>query len=241
MKAAITITARMKSKRLQLKVLRYIKGKPMIEHMIDRLKLSKLADDIILCTSTNPQDEILVDIAEKHGIMWFRGSEDDVLDRLFNGATKYGADFIAGATADNPLCDPEYIDRTIQAWKSTDADYITSFDLPLGAYCHGVKVKALKRVIESKKENDTEIWGRFFEKSDEFKKEKVEVDPSVRYPDIRLTVDEAEDLELIRRIFDKFYVNGNTFKLRDVVKYMIEHPEVRAINQNTNHWTKGRV
>ncbi len=232
MKFAITITARMKSERLPLKVMRYIEGKPIIEHMIDRLKLSKLADEIIICTSTNPQDDILVDVAEKKRIKWFRGSDEDVLDRLFNAAKKFNIDFIVSTTADNPLTDPLYIDKIIQKFKETNADYITCKKLPLGAFSYGIKVKALEKVIELKKEKDTEIWGRFFEEIDEFKKIELEVEDELNHPEIRLTVDEKEDLELIRKIFDNFYSHKKDFELKEVVKYLLDNPDLMNLNKS---------
>jgi spore coat polysaccharide biosynthesis protein SpsF len=232
MKTAITITARMKSKRLPLKVMRYIEGKPMIEHLIDRLKLSKFADEIIMCTSTNPQDDILIDVAEKEEIKWFKGNEEDVLDRMFNAAKKFNIDFIVSTTADNPLVDPIYIDKIIQKFRETNADYITCKKLPLGAFSYGIKVKALKKVIELKKEKDTEIWGRFFEEIDEFKKIELEVEDELNHPEIRLTVDEKEDFKLIRKIFDNFYSYKNDFKLKEVVKYLLDNSDLMNINKS---------
>jgi len=233
MKVAITITARMKSKRLPLKVIRYIKGKPMIEHMIERLKLSKLTNEIILCTSTNPQDDILIDIAEKTGIPWFRGSEEDVLERLYQAAKKYGIDFIVGTTADNPLVDPKYIDKMIKKFKETNADYIKCENLPLGAYSYGIKVKALERVMQLKKEKDTEIWGKFFEDVDYFKKIEMDVEKDLKHPEIRLTVDEKEDLALIKKIFSKFYEGKNDFDLKEILEYLLANPNLQQTNQQT--------
>jgi len=232
MRTAITITARMKSKRLPLKVIRYIEGKPMIEHLIDRLKLSKIADKIIMCTSTNPRDEILLDVAEKMGIKWFRGSEEDVLDRLFNAAKKFNVNFIVSTTADNPLVDPVYIDKIIQKFRETNADYITCKKLPLGTFSYGIKVEALEKVIKLKKEKDTEIWGRFFEEIDEFKKIELEVEDELNHPEIRLTVDEKEDLELIRKIFDNFYSYNKDFGLKEVIKYLLDNPDLMNVNKS---------
>ncbi|MBI2658428.1 NTP transferase domain-containing protein [Candidatus Woesearchaeota archaeon] len=231
MKAAITITVRMKSERLPLKVLRYIKGRPMIEHQIDRLKLSKNADGIILCTSTNPQDDVLIDVAEKEGIKWFRGSEDDVLDRLFNAAKKYKASHIVSVTADNPLVDPAYIDRIITSFRESDADFITCKNLPLGAFSYGIKIDALKKIIETKKEKDTEIWGNLFERESSLKKIDLEVEEELRHPEIRLTVDFSEDLELVRRIFDSLG-DKNIFPLKSIIKLLLENPKLMEINRN---------
>jgi len=231
MKFIITITARMKSERLPLKVMRYIEGKPMIEHMIDRLKLSKLADEIIMCTSTSPQDDILVDVAEKKGIKYFRGDEIDVLKRLLDAAKKSNANFIVNATADNPLTDHHYIDKIIQTFKETNADHVTCTNLPIGAFSHGLKVGVLEKVVNEKEEENTEIWGRFFEETGEFKKIELEVEDELNHPEIRLTVDEKDDLKLMRIIFRKFYPVNKSFELKDVVKYLLDNPDILNINQ----------
>jgi len=231
MKFAITITARMKSERLPLKVIRYIEGKPMIEHMIDRLKLSKLADEIIMCTSTDPQDDILIDVAEKKGIKCFRGDEIDVLKRLLDAAKKFNADFIVNATADNPLTDHHYIDKIIQTFKETNADHVTCTNLPIGAFSHGLKVEILEKVVNEKEEEDTEIWGRFFEDNNSVKNINLEVEDELNHPEVRLTVDEKNDLELMRRIFRKFYPINKNFELKDVVKYLLDNPDIMSINQ----------
>ncbi|MBW3019081.1 3-deoxy-manno-octulosonate cytidylyltransferase, partial [Candidatus Woesearchaeota archaeon] len=188
-------------------------------------------DEIVMCTSTNPQDDILVDIAEMKKISCFRGSEDDVLDRLFNAAKSAGADFIVNVTADNPLVDPVYIDKIIEVFKTKNADYVTCKDLPLGAYAYGLKVKALETVIKTKSETDTEIWGRFFENGN-IKKVEVEVEEDLRHPEIRLTVDEQVDLELMRKIFDKLHVSKNDFDLKKVVSFLLNNPQLMVINKS---------
>ncbi len=237
MQQAITITARMKSTRLPLKVMRYIEGLPMIEHMIDRLTTSKNADMVILCTSVDPQDDILVDVAEKKGIKYFRGSKEDVLDRLYNAARSFNVDFIVSTTADNPLADPVYIDKIIDTYRRTHADYITTMSLPLGAYGYGLKIETLGNVIASKSETDTEIWGHFFEKNPQVKKIDLPVEPLLRHPEIRLTVDEIDDLRLMRLVFQHFYHDNPRFTLPQVVSYLLENPSLLEINKQVQHWS----
>src|SRR5205823_4198539 len=78
-------------------------GRPSLEHLFDRLKLSKRASAVVLCTSTHPDDTVLAELAEKNGMPWFRGSEDDVLKRFLDAATREGADVIARVTGDDVL------------------------------------------------------------------------------------------------------------------------------------------
>lgn len=232
MKTAVTVTVRMKSTRLPRKVMKKLIGKPMIEHLIDRLKYAKLPDEIILCTSTNLLDNILVGVAKKNHIKWFRGDEMDVLKRLLDAAKKYKIDFIVSTTGDNPLTDPHYIDRLIKNFEETDADYITCLDLPLGAFSYGVKVQALEKVVELKKERDTEIWGVYFTKSNLFKIEKVEVESQVRHPEIRLTVDTPEDFRVMGEIYGRLYREGQLIELVEVINLLKENPLLMEINKN---------
>lgn len=231
MKIAVTITVRMKSKRLPRKAMRNLAGKPMIEHLIERLKAAKLPEAIILCTSTNPEDDILIDVARKDNIQCFRGDEVDVLKRLLDAAKEYNINFIVSTTGDNPLTDPDYIDKIIKKFSETNADYITCLDLPLGTFSYGVKVDALEKVMELKKETDTEIWGGYFAKSPLFKKEVVDVEKELRHPEIRLTVDTQEDFELMEEIHKRFYEPGKVFGLRDVIMFLMENPQLMEINK----------
>ena len=78
--------------------------------MLDRVKLAKRVDQIVVCTSTNPQDDRLVDLAVAEGVDYFRGDEDDVVDRLTKAATAFDLDFVLSITADCPFSDPGYAD-----------------------------------------------------------------------------------------------------------------------------------
>jgi spore coat polysaccharide biosynthesis protein SpsF len=230
MKTAITITARMKSTRLPKKAMKDLLGKPMIERIIERVKYAKKADEIILCTSTNPQDDILATEAKRTRIKCFRGSENDVLKRLLDAAKEYKIDFIASTSGDNPLADPHYIDRLIEKFKETDADYITCLDLPLGTFSYGVKVSALEKVVSLKTEKETEIWGVYFKKSNLFKKEELSVEDRLRHPEMRLTVDTPEDFRLMEEIYKRLNHEGELFELSEVVDLLEKSPELRSIN-----------
>lgn len=232
MKTAVTITVRMKSKRLPKKAIKDLVGKPMIEHLIERVKNTKLPDEFILCTSTNSQDDILIDIAKKNNIKWFRGDEVDVLKRLLDAAKKYGIDFIVCAMGDNPLTDPRYVDKIIKKFIETNADYITCLDLPFGTFSYGVKVEALEKVVQLKKEKNTEIWGVYFTKSNLFKREVVDVEENLRRPEIRLTIDTREDFKLIEAIYKRLYKPGKFFELHNIIEFLKVNPQLLKINKN---------
>lgn len=231
MKSAILITVRMKSSRLPRKALLEIKGKPVIEHLIDRLKLAKSPDLIVLCTSTHPDDAVLVDVARENHIESFRGSEDDKLDRYLKAASKYGLDFIVVTHGDNVFYEPEIIDDVIELHSKTKVDYVDCRELPLGTVPQGIKVGALEKVCRIKAETDTEVWGGYFTDSGLFKVEYLEVAAELRHPEMRLTLDYPEDYELFRAIFDRLYSPGKVFPLRDIVSLLLGKPELMDINR----------
>jgi spore coat polysaccharide biosynthesis protein SpsF len=232
MKSAIFITVRMKSTRLPRKALLEIKGKPVIEHLIDRLKLAKLPDLIVLCTSTHPDDAVLVDVARNNGIEYFRGSEDDKLDRYLNVAQQYGVEFIVVTEGDNIFYEPETIDEIVELYLSTKADYISCLELPVGTAPHGIKVEALKKVCQIKSETDTEVWAGYFTDTGLFQVEYREVAEELRHPEIRLTLDYPEDYELFQEIFERLYLQGKVFSLRDIIALLKNTPQLLDLNQN---------
>jgi spore coat polysaccharide biosynthesis protein SpsF len=241
MKSAVFIAVRMKSTRLPRKALLEIKGKPAIDHLIDRLKMAKLSDMIVLCTSTHPDDAILINVAKRNNIEGFRGSEDDKLERFLAAASKYHIDLIVAVDGDDILCDPIYIDRTIEKLVETNADLVTCDKLPLGTACNGIKVKALKKVCEIKSQSDTEVWRGYFTDTGLFEVIFLEPDDAeLIRPDIRLTLDYPEDYELFRQIFEKLYVPGKVFTLKEVVTLLNDNPNLMDINKTVHqHYLKG--
>lgn len=231
MKTAIFITARMKSERLPKKVTKKIIDKPIIVHLIDRLKLSKRANFVAICTSTSPEDDILAEISQKEGIGCFRGSELDVLERLRDAARVFMVDLVISCTADNPFVDPVYIDKLIDFHIKNNNDYSKIDGLPFGTFSYAVSSLALEKVCEIKAEEDTEVWGDYFVTTGLFKNGTLYVeDDFLRKPYIRLTVDYPEDFELVTKIFENLYIPGEVFSLRDILKFLEDNPELLEIN-----------
>jgi spore coat polysaccharide biosynthesis protein SpsF len=234
MKTAVFIPVRIGSTRLPKKSLLQIKGKKVVEHLIERVKLSKTPDLIVLCTTKNPEDKILVEIAKRNKIEYFRGSEKDVLKRYLDAAIKYNVDFIVNVDGDDILCDPEFIDKAIRHFKSTDADFIKYEGLPLGASPCGIKVDALRKVCELKAKTDTETgWGRYFTDTRLFKVECLRVkNRKLRHPEIRMTLDYPEDYEFFKLIFDRLYKKNRMFTLREVLDLLEKEPDIANINKH---------
>ena len=232
MKTGFLITARLKSTRLPEKLLREVEGRPIFSHMIDRLKLAKRVSEIIVCTSTNPQDDRLEDIAAAHGISCFRGDEDDVVKRLSDAATSFNLDYLLSITADCPFSDPQYADKIVETFEATNADLIRALELPHGAYSYGVKPTAFRRVLDIKDDTNTEVWTRYFTDTDLFTVLDLPIEPRHKIPDLRMTLDYSEDLEFFKAVFARLYQPGKIFSLDEIIELLKVHPEITAINSH---------
>jgi spore coat polysaccharide biosynthesis protein SpsF (cytidylyltransferase family) len=186
---------------------------------------------IVLCTSTHSDDDILIDIAKKCNINYFRGSEEDKLNRYFNAAMKFNIDFMVIVDGDDIFCDPICIDNIIKRYKETNADYLAYRNLPLGVTGHGLKLEALKKIMEIKDEHDTEVWAGYFTENDIFTVEFIKPEEELKHPEYRMTLDYEEDFEFFKAIFDKLYSPNKVFSLREIIKLIEKNPELIEINK----------
>ena len=205
-------------------------GRPLTERLIERLKIARIPDLVVLTTSPHPNDDVLVDLASTCGVETFRGAEDDKLDRYLQAARHFAVDIAAIVDGDDPLCDPGYIDRLLEAMAREGADYGYVAQLPVGVTANAVRRAALERVCDLKAEHDTEVWGGYFTQSALFTTCVIEADMRHRAPDLRLTLDYQEDYALFIAIFDALTATGAAFTLDDVFELLDERPELKQIN-----------
>ena len=244
MKTGFLMIGRLKSTRLPKKLLLHIEDRPVLAHMFDRIKQCGRVDEIILCTSTNPQDAPLEDLAKAEKISVFRGHEDDVLKRLYDASIAFGLDYILSITCDCPLVDPVYADKMVGTFEATDADLIFALDLPHGAYSWGIKPSALKKVLEIKDTADTEVWGRYFTDTDLFNVHYMPIENAFhRQPELRMTLDYPEDFEFFKAVFAHLYRPKKFFSLDDILHLLKQHPEITELNRHCEatykkRWTK---
>ena len=199
--------------------------------MIDRLKRSSKVSEIVLCTSTEPEDDELIEVAQANDVLSFRGSPDDVLERMLGAADHFGFDYLLSITADCPLVDPEYADLIVEKYLETSADLIRQFDLPHGAFSYGIKVKALRKVVEIKDSNETEVWGRYFSDTGLFEVLDMEVTKEThKQPGLRMTLDYPEDFHFLQRVFEALYKEDEIFSLDDILDFLAHNPDVAGIN-----------
>lgn len=231
MKIGVFITARLKSSRLPLKLLLDLGGRTIIERVLDRAKTISGVDSVVLCTSSNPQDRPLSDVALKNGIHYFLGSEEDVLQRLLDAAKFFDFDYILSITGENPYFSVEYANRTVDEIRKKKAD-LTYFDgLPIGCAVYGLKVNALSLLCKIKKEVDTEIWGPLINRPEIFNVNVQRVEGFYNRPNLRITNDYWEDYVFLQSIFSHFNEQSIP-SLFDVLRVLDVNPQYLEIHKS---------
>lgn len=230
MKIGFLITARLKSTRLPLKILRDLNGKPVFERVIERAQEVPFITDVVLCTSTNPQDRPLIDIAKKCDIYSFAGDPDDVLKRLLDASHLFGCDYVLSITADNPLFSIYYSGLIADELRRNCTDFVSTKNLPLGGAPYGLKVQAMEVVCAVKSIVDTEIWGYLIDRPEIFAVKKIEGEGKYKRPQLRLTLDYEEDYQVINKVYCSIPFK-KVLRLYDVINYLDENPDIARINQ----------
>lgn len=246
-KVGFIITGRMKSTRLKEKLMLKILDREIIAWMIDRAKLVFEPGNIVIATSTNPQDDVLREIAEREGISVFKGDEEDVIERLYYAAKEHQFDFFINITADCPLFGFDYIQPIVDLANQTDADLVTSLELPHGIFTYGMKTESIERIMEIKKTNQTEVWGDYFYSNpDLFKVEKLPVRDDEKREGFRLTLDYPEDFAFFEAVYHHFGKDTYKKSSTEIVSFLDENPEIVAINAHCKQnyekrWNEQRV
>ncbi len=234
-KVAAIIQARMTSTRLPGKVLMNIEQKPMLWHIINRLKSSVKIDDIILAIPDTKENDSLEIFSKKNNIDYFRGSEEDVLSRYYNSAKKYHAEVVVRITADCPLIDPEVVDMAIEKHLASGADYTSNIlerTFPRGLDVEVFNSKALAKSYKEAKESyqKEHVTPYIWELPEKFHLANIE-NPE-NFSHMRWTVDEREDLEFVREIYKRLSKTGKIFLMRDITNLLKKYPELMEINKN---------
>lgn len=236
MKIVATIEARMTSSRLPGKVLLPALGKPMLHHLFNRLRAVPSIDEIVLATTTNATDDVLVEFAAKEGVLAYRGSELDVMARVIGAAEAGGADVIVEITGDCPIIDPDIVEQTIQMYLHHDAAYVSNAHVR--SYPDGMDTQVFRL--------DTLKWSASMT-DDPLDHEHVslhirnhpEIFPHVQlvapsslwWPDLGLTLDEEADYRLLTRIIETLGPADPLFGCHDVIRLLKQNPDWVDINR----------
>jgi glutamate-1-semialdehyde aminotransferase/spore coat polysaccharide biosynthesis protein SpsF (cytidylyltransferase family) len=251
----VFIQARTGSTRLPAKVLKKVLGVELLIHAYNRVKLSKKADNVVVITSINKNDNKIEELCLKNNIPCFRGSENDLLDRHYQAALEYNADYIFKIPSDSPLTDYRIIDEVINIsnYYNDKFDFYTNLHpctFPDGLDIEGCSMKILKNIWTnaSKTHQREHTFPYIWENSDKFKIYNVQNNNMINnnmYMTHRWTLDYEEDYQFIKRVFEEFNTdlvqvdksnndNDNNYKYvfstNDILDLLESKPEIAEIN-----------
>lgn len=198
---AVLLQARMGSTRLPGKSMRDLAGHSLLAHAVVRLQSSGYP--VVVATTTNSEDDALVEAAAALKAHVFRGSEQDVLDRFAQAVKHFELHRVVRATADNPAVDIEAVARTLALLDRTGADYVVEYGLPVGAAVEAMKGNALlKAAAQATEPADREHVTPMLRRGQGFKPLSALAPGYLRRRGLRLTVDTEEDLAFMQKLFD---------------------------------------
>lgn len=215
-------------------MLKDLSGKPALIRMVERVRRSRLLDEVVVATSIDVANLSMVGICAEHGIRVFIGSEDDVLDRIFQAAKLFRPEYVVRLTADCPCFDPALLDDALSELED-ESDYLgmMSETFPDGLDFEVVRFEALRTAwrearLASQREHVTS-----FIVNDKARFRCQDFESKVgNHGDERWTVDEPEDYELVSRIYEHFAPSGSValFSYEDVLEFLDANPDLRKIN-----------
>jgi len=246
------VEARINSSRLYAKVMKKINNIPMIMHLYNRVKRSRLIDDIIVATTNKPSDDNFVKFLDSKNIKYFRGSENNVLSRVKNAAKKYRAEIIVQLTADNPLVDPNIVDYMLKFFLKNinRCDYLTNNGfgnykdrvLPYGMDVQIFKYKDLANNHKhSNKKDLKEHPSLYFYREGKEKYKLINIKVPKKWQtnlNFRLTVDTRKDLKLVKKIFLSLGKKSNQFfTYEKIIKFLKQNPKLIKMNNKIKQKT----
>lgn len=241
------VQARMRSERLPGKVLLPLGGRPVVEHVLRAARAVAAIDDVVMATTTRPEDDDLAAWARHLGVRTCRGSENDVLGRFVAALEGDDADAVVRMTADNPLQDPAVMGAVLERFAQGDCDYVSNGlerSWPRGLDCEVLSREALERSArEGDRPEDREhVTVHVRTHPERFRLAGVRAPPAETWPELRLTLDTPEDQALLERVFDAVYDGRTPPPVGQVIAWLRAHPEVAALNEGVlQKPTLGRV
>ncbi len=232
MRTVAIVQARMGSTRLPGKVMKSIADIPMIGILIKRLALAKNIDEILVATSEDKSNQVLIDYVNQLGYKSFIGSEKNVLERFFEAAKESQAENIVRITGDCPLVEPDIVDKVIQLYLDSGVDYASNIHPPTFPDGLDVEVFSFQSLEEAcqkvTEHSDREHVTPFIRVSGLFK--TINLTNDIDLSHLRWTVDESADFDVISRVIHYFFPKLD-FNWRDVAELAQSKPHIFLANQ----------
>lgn len=239
MRIPAILQARMKSSRLPGKVLMPAIGRPILSLNVERLRRARTVDTVVIATSSDTEDDAIEAMGQAEGIPVFRGSEDDVLDRIHRCVAHYGWPVVAKFTADNPLIDPLVIDQVIAVYlQNPDAyDYVSNNHPPTWQDGQEVEVIRASALAEAWREGTQDFQREhvtpfIWDQPDRFRIANVAREDDRWYHHYRWTLDYPEDYEFVKAVYEALYASRPDFTTSDLMALLAERPDIHRLNAN---------
>jgi len=228
------IQARCGSTRFPNKVFALIDSKPLLWHVVNRLKYAIKIDDIIVATTVSEKDDKIEEWCKENNVHCFRGSEDNVLNRYYSASEAYPSDYVVRITADDPFKEPKVIDAVITKLIEEGYDHVTNNlppSFPEGLDCEAFKKSALDR---SEKEAETafereHVTQYIYHHPEIFKIGNVSNGENLSY--LRWTVDKDVDFEMVKAVYaHRNPANKGVLLMDEILDILKANPEIEKIN-----------
>lgn len=240
-KVGIIIQARMGSTRLPGKVLKLLdKDEKVLDVLIKRMKLCEKVDEIIIATTPDKQNSLIIDVTKTYNVSYFIGSEENVLERYYEAAKQYNLDIIIRITSDCPFVDPKLMDEMIIFYKNNNFDYVRNVDQSTN-FVRGFEIEifgfnVLEKIF-SLAEKDIErehVTYYIYTHPEMFTLYSYNLNHLKKFDNLRLTIDEKDDLIMCREVYKKLKEKGKSidFSVFDIYEIIEENPELMDINKN---------
>ncbi len=232
----------MGSTRLPGKVLKLLAGKPVLWHIIHRLRKCNSLDDIAIATSDYSTDDSLMDFAAGEGVKLVRGPEENVLARYVKAAQQLDAGIIVRVTGDAPLVDPGMVDRLVATMAEKQADYVTS-ELDVPCIHEGIDPftrRALEKLAREASDDPAareHVTGYFKEHPDFVPIAYVPIHPDYQFTGARISVDTPADLRFLEEVYARLNAPAGEADVRDVVRLLRSEPDLLKINTHVHQKT----
>jgi spore coat polysaccharide biosynthesis protein SpsF len=226
------VQARTGSSRLPGKILMPVMGKPLLAHVIFRLKACKTLDRIVVATTTENDDTEVELLCRANQWDVYRGHPEDVLSRYFEAASAFEAQTIVRITGDCPCMDPKLVDELVSYYSHHSYDYVSNTLVP--TYPDGYDIEVFSKEsletadLRAKKLSEREHVTPFIKQEDQFSIHNIASKHQLGH--LRVTVDEESDFKMVRALYSKLYPRDPLFGLDMVVNCLESDPKLRVLN-----------
>ncbi len=230
------ISARMSSTRLPGKVLMPLAGEPVLVRIVERVSQSKYIDEIVIATTVNPGDDVVETLCNERGYRCYRGSEEDVLARVYEAAKLCGADIVYRGMGDSPVVDWRIIDQLLEILDKGNFDFVDNEmaepAYPVGFDATVFTFSALEdgydEAVDPEIREHVTVHIKINPKR--YKIFSVKAEGEMVWPELRLTLDTSEDYQVISAVYDALHSVNNDFSASDAIQFLITHPNIAALN-----------